>query len=304
MLGKNLGKVEKILIINQNIFISLLNNQLSIKTNMPYFRIIVICIIYINSLTLNGQSKQRLISLAPLLTKMIYLLDNQGNLVGCTNYCTVAVKDHKSIVSTGMEVNIEKIILLKPDLVITTSLTKPSITETLKKNGLRIQVFNLPDSYDELCKLFIDLGSLMDKSKKALEIISKQQKRLNIIKLSLPANKKPGVFFEIGIKPIFTVIPNTFMDDYIKYAGGINIAADLSNGLITKESVLIRNPDVIFIENMGLMARDEELMWRGYKNINAVKNNKIFFLDADDSCSPDPVKFVDVVELMVKLMYK
>jgi iron complex transport system substrate-binding protein len=216
----------------------------------------------------------------------------------------MAVNDHKTIVATNMEVNVEKILLLKPDIIITTSLTKPSAIEQLQHLGLKVIVYKLPNSYIDLCKVFTDVSVLLNKQTPALNIIDKQNLRLSQLKKSFPKNKKTKVFFEIGAKPLFTAIPNTFMDDYIKYAGGINIASDLKNGQITKESVLIRNPDVIFIVSMGILTTEEKSMWSSYSNLNAAKQSKIFFIDANNSCSPDPVLFVDVVEQMVNNMYK
>jgi iron complex transport system substrate-binding protein len=112
------------------------------------------------------------------------------------------------------------------------------------------------------------------------------------------------VFFELGAKPIFTVIPNTFMDDYISFAGGENIASDLKSGTITRESVLARNPDVIFIVTMGIVGTDEKSTWGKYKDISASKAGKIFIVDSNKACSPNPVIFVDVVEQIITLMYK
>ncbi len=267
-------------------------------------KLLFILFLILLELKINAQTSLRFVSLAPLLTKMMYLLESGNNLVGCTNYCDLAIKDHKTIVVTDMEVNIEKILILKPDIVVTTSLTKPSIIEQLQHVGLKVVVYNLPNSYNELCKVFADISELLDKHPLALGIVEKQKLRLKILQQSIPENKKPKIFFEIGAKPLFSAIPNTFMDDYIKYSGGINITSDLKNGLITKESVLIRNPDVIFIITMGILTSEEKTTWSSYPNLNAAKQRKIFFIDANNSCSPDPVTFVDVVEQMIKNIYK
>ncbi len=250
-----------------------------------------------------SQSSQRIVSLAPMITKMIYRMEAKDQLVGCTNYCELAIKDHKTVVSTGMEVNIEKILLLKPDIVITTTLTNQSTIEELKKVGLKVNVCNIPNSYTELCDLFIELSKLTGKYTLASGIIEKQQRRLFLLNQKIPKMKKLRVLFEIGTKPLFAVIPNTFMNDYILYAGCENIASDLKSGLISKESVLLRNPDIILIVTMGILAAEEKTMWNQYPNLNASKNGKIFLIDSDNSCSPDPVIFVDTVEQIITMVY-
>ena len=65
---------------------------------------------------------------------------------------------------------------------------------------------------------------------------------------------------------------NTFMNDFITFAGGENIASDLTRGTITRESVLLRNPDVIVIVTMGILAEEEKDRWASSKQLNAAKN--------------------------------
>jgi iron complex transport system substrate-binding protein len=235
---------------------------------------------------------------------MLYLLGIQDQLVGCTSYCEEAIKDNKSIVASAMEVNVEKVFLLKSDLVVTTDLTKPSIIEALENIGIKVYVFPTPKSYTEICSQLVEIARLTDKQAIAKAIIEKQRLRLTLIKKSIPKGKKPKVFFEIGAKPLFTVIPNTFMDDYITYAGGENIASDLKSGTISRESVLMRNPDIIFIVTMGLAGTEEKTIWNSYQNISASKNGKVFIIDSNKACSPSVVSFVDIVEQFVKRMYK
>lgn len=254
-------------------------------------------------LYLYSQAPQRIVSLAPSLTKMIYLLAEQKMLIGCTSYCEQAKKDNISIVATAMDVNIEKVLLLKPDLVVATSLTKPETIHSLEKVGIKVNVFNSPISYKEICSQFIELANLIGKQALAKKIVLQQQQRLNLLKQKLPKGKKPKIFFQLGSNPLFTVIPNTFMDDYITYAGGENIAIDLKIGTITLESVLLRDPDVILIVTMGMVGEQEKMKWMNYRDINASKNEKIFLIDCNKACSPNPVSFIDIVEQIITMLY-
>lgn len=267
-------------------------------------RILVFILLVVIDVGSYSQSPQRIVSLSPSLTKMLYLLGIQNNIVGCTSYCEDAIKDNKSVIASAMEVNIEKVLLLKPDLVVTLSLTRPSIIEALEKVGIKVNVLPMPNSYNDICNQFIELAKLTGKQTLAKSIVEKQQLRLTQLQQSIPKGKKPKVFFEIGAKPLFTVIPNTFMNDYITYANGENIASDLKSGSITRESVLARNPDVIFIITMGVIGTEEKTTWENYQNITASKKGKIFIIDSNKSCSPNPVNFVDVVEQLITMMYK
>ena len=93
------------------------------------------------------------------------------------------------------------------------------------------------------------------------------------------------------------------MDDYITYAGAQNIAFDFTIGSITRESVLLRNPDVIFIVSMGIIGEEEKKNWEKVKELNASKNKKIFILDSDKACTPTPVTFVETLETIINLTY-
>jgi iron complex transport system substrate-binding protein len=267
-------------------------------------KIVILLFVVLTSASAFARSSQRIVSLAPSLTKMVYLVHAQNELVGCTSYCEEAIKDHKSVVATAMDVNVERVFQLKPDLVITTTLTKPAVIASLEKLGIKVKVYPQPQSYVEVCSQFIAIAQLIGKEPLAKSIVSTQQQRLSRMQQSIPKGKKPRVFFELGAKPLFTVIPNTFMNDYITYSGGLNIAADLKKGSITRENVIIKDPEAIFIVTMGIVGTEEKTIWEKYSTITAAKRRKIFIVDSNKACSPNPVTFVDVVEQLITMLYK
>jgi ABC-type Fe3+-hydroxamate transport system substrate-binding protein len=251
-----------------------------------------------------SQSAQRIVSLAPSLTNMLYLLNAGDRIVGCTSYCKEAVKENKEIVASAIEVNVEKVLVLKPDWVVATTITKPNTIETLKTMGINVLVLSTPKSYNDICNQLLTLAKPIGKEFMAQAIITKQQERLKELAQKVPSGQKPKVFFEIGAQPLFTVIPNTFMDDYITFFGGINIASGLTRGTITRENVLLKDPDVIVVVTMGVVGEEEKETWAAYPNLSAAKTGKIFIIGSDKACSPNPVTFVDVVEQLIKLMYQ
>lgn len=98
-------------------------------------------------LTVHGQPYKRIVTLAPSFTQSIYYLGAQDNLVGCTSYCDVAKDDNKEIVASAIKANIEKIISLKPDLVLASGLTNPKDTELLRKMGIKVEVLLFTDLF-------------------------------------------------------------------------------------------------------------------------------------------------------------
>lgn len=249
------------------------------------------------SLQLPAQESKRIVSLAQSITNNLYLLGAENQLVGCTKFCLIAENDNIPIVADALSVNIEKLVSLKPDLVITTELTSPRIMTAIQKMDIRtIQLPKIND-FNELCKQFEQMGEVCNKQEIAIQYIKESKDRLS--KLPKPALGKK-VFMELGHNPLFTVLPNSFMDDYITFLGGENIFNDLTSGIVSKETVLVRNPDMIVVVSMGDMGKQSIDSWEKYNSLKAVQNNQLFIIDANKACTPTPVSFVDILEDLVK----
>lgn len=263
----------------------------------------LLILLFASQFAIQAQQAKRIVSLVPWVTKSLYLIGEQSRLVGCTSFCPVEAADHIPVVANAMSVNLEKTLTLKPDVVIASSLNKPETIENLKKLGIKVLLQPYPKSFEEICAYFIQIGELVGQGAKAKELVSQQKARLAKLASGIPSGKTPGVFIQIGAKPLFCAVPDTFMDDFIRFSGGKNIAEELKLGSVTREYVLKQNPDVIFIVTMGIVAQEEKDIWLGYQSLSASRGRKIFVLDADKTCSPTPILFVDALEEMIKLMY-
>ena len=246
----------------------------------------------------------RIISLASSISKEIVSLNMTENIVGATSYCEISGTNKELIVGTATEVNIEKILLLKPDIVFASGLTQDNVIIALRNNGVKVHRFTKLESFDEICLHFIELGKLVGKNDLAQSIVNKSKRKVDSLSNAIPVSvDKLKVFFQIGAKPIFTVIPNTFMNDYITLAGCENLASDLTKGTITRETVLRRNPDIIFVVTMGMVGDDEKFIWESYADLNASKNKKIFIIDSDIASIPTVLSFTETLEQVIKNIY-
>ena len=254
--------------------------------------------------TLWAQSYKRIISLAPSLTQSLYYLEAQDKLVGRTSYCVAAENDNVPVVASAVTLNMEKAIAMKPDLVLVLGLTDQKDIETLRKFGIDVEVFDSPKSFEEICDQFIYLGNLVGKSDKANQIVAESKGKIEQIQAERKGKPTPNIFFQVGSNPLFTVLPNTFMDDFITMMGGKNISSELNKGIIGREFVVAKNPDYIFICTMGVESDKETKLWKNYTSINAVKKNQLFTVDADIACQPTPITFVQTMEVMNEAMSK
>ena len=245
---------------------------------------------------------RRIISLGPSLTKELYLLGAGDKLIACTIYAPAYAKNKRKV-GTVINVNLEKTIELNPDLVLATSLTDPKEIKRLKQLGIRVVVFPQARNFRNLCDQFLELANLIGKGRKAAGIVEKAKKEVEQIKIKAKNFKKSRVFIQVGANPLFTVTKHSFVNDFIEFAHSINIARDAGIGLYSREKVIEKNPDVIFIVTMGVGGAREKSVWQRYKEMNAVKNKRIYIIDSYKICSPTPVSFVNTLKEIAKILH-
>jgi len=246
----------------------------------------------------------RIVSLVPTVTEELYLLGAGDKIVGVTVYCQRPPEAQtKEKVGTVIDVNIEKIIELHPDLVIASPLTDHKQIRKLRDVELRVEIFDAPTDFQGLCESFLTLSRLVGKEHRAEEVLERTNKELEAVRKRIEGLAKRRVFVQIGANPLFTADRASFINDLIECSGGINIASDAKTGIYSREEVIKRNPDTILIVTMGIVGEREKEVWLRYKTIGAVKNRRIFSLDSCRVCSPTPVSFVRTVKELVRLFH-
>ena len=138
---------------------------------------------------------------------------------------------------------------------------------------------------------------------RAKQLVTRAQKEAASIRTQVAGLEKVKVFWQLGAKPLFAATKKYFTNDYIEYAGGINIAADAPSGIYSREEVLKKNPQVIVIVTMGIAGEQEAETWKTYTTIDAVKNNRIYIVDSYTYCSPTPGGFVKALRELVVLLH-
>ncbi len=247
---------------------------------------------------------KRIISLGTHLTEQLYLLKSEDRLTANTIYCQNPPEaKNKEKIGTVTTFNIEKIIKLQPDLILATSLSNRQQIEKLKKLGFNVVIFPQAESFDKICEQFLELAKIVGKEKMAQDIVSCSKKRVAHIKNATQNLPKPKVFVQLGTKPLFTVSKDSFIRDFIEFAGGINIAKDIEIGYYSYEKVVESNPDIILIASMGITGEKEKKNWQRYKSINAVRNQKIYVIDSYKICSPTPITFTETLKEISEIFH-
>ncbi|HOK40586.1 MAG TPA: helical backbone metal receptor [bacterium] len=250
----------------------------------------------------NKKEIERIISLLPYISEEIYLLQSEEKLVGVTKYCTrpEQIKEKEKI-GDIINVNIEKIYELKPDIIFASTLLDKRTYNKLKELNLNIIVFKEPKNFNEICEQFLEVAKYLNKEKEAKKILDEAKKKLLEVN-NKKYKKQLKMIVQIGANPIFIATKESFIHSIIEYSGFINAGADFPNyQAVSREQIILTNPDIIIIIDMGVQTEEEIKTWKKFNNLNAVKNNKIFSYDATKLCSPTPISFIEIVYDIIKL---
>lgn len=251
-----------------------------------------------------SNTPQRIVSLGPSLTEELYLLGVEDKIVGVTVYCNRPKEaQDKEKVGTVIKVDVERIISLKPDLLLATTLSDPAQMKKIRSLGIKVVTFPSCRNFSEICEQFLKLGKITGREEKAREIIGEAKDRVDFINKKVKDLSKPKVFIQVGAKPLYTVTKDSFIQDIITLAGGINIAYQAKTGLYSREEVMRENPDVIIIVTMGIVGEEEKKTWEKFKTLKAGKNKRVYIVDSYKMCSPTPLTFAETLEEMARLLH-
>ncbi len=250
---------------------------------------------------------RRIVALAPNLTEILYYLGLGDRVVGVTRYSYYppdALKKPK--VGTYIQVNVERILELKPDLVIgTVDGNRRGVVRLLEQAGIPVYVVN-PRTVKETVTTMAAIADVCGIGERGRHLASLLMERVEKIVTRTSGLKKPLVFLQINLRPIMTVNSHTIHHDVIRLAGGRNMAGDLdvTYPRISIEEVLKSRPDVIVISSMerGGRFEREKMNWYKWPSIPAVKRRQVFLLDSDLLDRPSP-RIVDGLEMMARLIH-
>ncbi len=260
-----------------------------------------------HKIQLGSQPPQRIISLAPNITEILYALDADKQLVGVTDYCLYPPQaKSKSKVGGFINPNLEKIVALRPDIVlISADSNQQTVYDQLLRLKIKVYVIN-PDNLEKTWATILHLGEISGHSQKAQALVGSLKKRVNAVQAKVKGKSRPRVLFLWSENPLITAGPHTFTHDLIEKAGGINIAASapVKYPKYSMEEIIRIQPEIIISGDMGSQAKvsEKNSIWQNYKVIPAVQNNRIYAINPDFLARPAP-SIVEGLEEMAKLIH-
>ena len=242
----------------------------------------------------------RAISLAPNITEIAFAVGAGDRLVGVTTFCNYP-QEAKKIQKVGdtLKPNIENIIALKPQVVfVSTASQLEAFTETLEKQGIAVFVTN-PSSFKDIYKSIETIGGIFGESEKSKEVVEDMKKRIARVEEIARKADKVKTFVQID-KSLYTIGKESFLTDLISKAGGDSVTKDVETAFpkISKEKALAMNPEAIILSESPDNDEPNEV----FKNSAAVKNGKVFNINADILSRPGP-RLVDALEQIAKTLH-
>lgn len=238
---------------------------------------------------------QRIISLAPSNTEILFALGLADKVVGVTEYCDYpeAAKD-KPKIGGYSTVDIEKVTEARPDIIVATSIHEAETIPMLEKLGLTIVVLN-PKTIEEVLEAITLIGNCTGKTQEASQLVAEMSGRFQAVvdkTKNLPPSERPRVFYVVRNDPLYTAGSGTLINELIELAGGTNIFQGISGyPSVSLEAVIQANPQVIIAGSsmgsaesaLGFLLTDDRL-----KNVDARANNRLYEIDTDIVSRPGP----------------
>lgn len=265
----------------------------SAKKTYLFFFILSICLacqqkksIFKNPL----DNKTKVVSLAPNITEIIYAIGAQDYLVGVTRYCNYPPEAMlKPKIGGMLDINIEALIGLKPDLVIQTQIgSSENLKKSLKHASIELMVLDFNNINDLLMGIQI-IGKKLNLAENANKLMTKIKSEIEANTVNTKKEKPNKILCILGHQPLVVAGNGVFLNELIELAGGINAAGNskIPYPVWSIEEVLKSKPDIIIETNMDQIQNPFSL-WTDFKEIPAVKNNRMVVLDRDLLTRPGP----------------
>jgi iron complex transport system substrate-binding protein len=251
-----------------------------------------------------AQEVERVVSLAPNLTEIVYAVGAGETLVGVTSYCDYPA-EAKSVAKVGdtLHPSIERIIALRPQVVLVS--TSSQLETFASQLDSRIAVFVTdPRDLEGVFRSIQQVGLVLNRQSQAGQLVEQLRARTASVEKALKARRPTRVFYQLSDEPLYTAGRDAFVTDLIRRAGGASITATLPGAWpkYSAESALAGRPDAIILPTGGATGTGNSVVTEALKRSPAAINGKVFKINADHLSRPGP-RAVDGLEEMARLLH-
>lgn len=248
---------------------------------------------------------QRIVCLTEETVETLYLLGEDERIVGVSGFAVrpPQVRREKPRVSAFTSADIDGILALSPDLVLTYSDLQADIAAQLIRRGVSVHAFTHND-LDGVLAMMRMLGAMVGASGKAERLVEEFKLRLErVAQESSERQPRPRVYFEEWGEPMMTA--SRWISELIEVAGGVDVFADLvrhkaaKDRIVTPEQAVAAAPDIIIGSWCGKPFEPDHVRAReGFSLIPAVRSGRLHEIDSGAILQPGPAALTDGLDAL------
>ncbi len=251
------------------------------------------------------QHIDRIVSLAPNLTEIVYAVGAGDRLVGDTEYCDYPFQA-KSVAKIGdtLHPSVERIIALKPQIVLVSTASQlEAFTKQLDQQQIAVYVTN-PQSLDDVFRSIQTMGDLFGEHDRAATVVAELRKRADAVEAATKQVKPVKVFYQLSDEPLYTIGRESFVTDLVRRAGGVSATADVPGAFprYSDEAALAARPDAIILPTGGPMGDANSTVAAPLRNSPAVLNGRVYKINGDHLSRPGP-RLIEGLEEMAGALH-
>jgi iron complex transport system substrate-binding protein len=247
----------------------------------------------------------RIVSLAPNLTEIVYAVGAGDRLVGDTTYCDYP-EAAKKVAKVGdtMTPSVERIIALKPQIVLVSTASQlEAFTQQLSEQHIAVYVTD-PHTLEEVFNSVLTLSALFGDPQQSARISQEMSQRVAVVRETLKGVKPVRVFYQVSGEPLYTIGKDSYLDDLVRRAGGVSVTNNVPGAFprFSDEAALAAKPEAIILPTGGSMGEANSAAVAALKNSPAVVNGRIYRINGDLLSRPGP-RLVDGLEQMARALH-
>jgi iron complex transport system substrate-binding protein len=240
----------------------------------------------------------RVISLAPNLTEIVFAIGGGDRLVGRTSYCDYPAAA-KAVAEVGDTLNpsLERIIALKPQVVLISTASQLEIfTQQLQNQNIAVFVTD-PHDLEGVFKSVDQIGRMLGQTEQATQLVQQLRERATKVEQAVKNEPAVRVFFQLSAKPLYTAGHDAFVTDLMRRAGANSVTAGVPGAWpkYSDESALASKPEAIILPTGGSMGAANSTIAEALNTSPAVLQNRVYRLNGDHLVRPGP-RAVDGLE--------
>jgi iron complex transport system substrate-binding protein len=247
----------------------------------------------------------RVITLAPNLTEIVFAVGAGDRLVGNTSYCDYP-EQAKSIPKVGdtLHPSLERIIALRPQVVLVSTASQLEVfTQQLESQNIAVVITD-PHDLDGVFRSIEQLGRMLGQEQQATAVVQKLRERTNTVEQRVKQEPPVRVFYQVSGEPLYTAGHDAFVTDLMRRAGGASVTADIPGAWpkFSNESALAAKPEAIILPTGGSMGAANANVAEALRNSPAVRAGRVYKINDDHLARPGP-RSVEGLEEMARALH-